>query len=331
MKNQTLNEEISRIKSVMGILNEQNQDNFTDAAKYIYKGYRGGGGMGTYEEYLTQGFEKIKSLTDYQKVEYEVIQYGGYKSLVDVINGEFGSDDIKYIQRIQNALRAAGINAVYSYRGTPPNHTFSEKSFVIKPGGITTPPPAATTQKDITCITFPNGQSSVNVKTKSGYDLQLFNNNRFQSKKGAEMGDWTCTPNDKCSITFEFDKDKDPSGKVSIKYTETMLGCGGPVKPKMQWVKNNGFPLKFGEMTGKYPNGIIGKFQVALNVGMSGDGYFGRTTEKFVKAKFPNYVRETGVTEEMYNSVVTKPYAYIDDMDTPESLAARQANQETFK
>jgi hypothetical protein len=129
---------------------------------------------------------------------------------------------------------------------------------------------------------------------------------------------------------------KDENGVLKIIASDgtsydTASGDWTKAKPKMQWVKNNGFPLKFGQMTGKYPNGIIGKFQVALNAGMSGDGYFGRTTEKFVKAKFPNYVRETGVTEEMYNSVVTKPYAYTDDMDTPESLAARQANQETFK
>jgi hypothetical protein len=77
-----------------------------------------------------------------------------------------------------------------------------------------------------------------------------------------------------------------------------------PTVVKQQWVKNNGFPLKFGQMTEKYPNGIIGKFQVALNAGMNGDGYFGQTTENKIKVKFPQYKRETGVTEEMYNTIV---------------------------
>lgn len=88
-----------------------------------------------------------------------------------------------------------------------------------------------------------------------------------------------------------------------------------PTVVKQQWVKNNGFPLKFGQMTEKYPNGIIGKFQVALNSGLNGDGYFGSTTENKVKVKFPQYKREIGVTEEMYNTIV-KNVAVSKDLKT---------------
>lgn len=88
-----------------------------------------------------------------------------------------------------------------------------------------------------------------------------------------------------------------------------------PTVTKQQWVKNNGFPLKFGQMTEKYPNGIIGKFQVALNSGLNGDGYFGPTTEDKVKVKFPQYKREIGVTEAMYNTIV-KNVAVSKDLKT---------------
>ena len=100
------------------------------------------------------------------------------------------------------------------------------------------------------------------------------------------------------------------------------------VKPKVQWVKNNGFPLKFGQMTEKYPNGIIGKFQVALNSGLNGDGYFGPTTENKVKVKFPQYKREIGVTEAMYNTIV-KNVAVGKDLKTTYDMNT-QAGKEAY-
>jgi len=100
------------------------------------------------------------------------------------------------------------------------------------------------------------------------------------------------------------------------------------VKPKVQWVKNNGFPLKFGQMTEKYPNGIIGKFQVALNSGLNGDGYFGPTTEDKVKVKFPQYKREIGVTEAMYNTIV-KNVAVSKDLKTTYNMNT-QAGKDSY-
>jgi hypothetical protein len=100
------------------------------------------------------------------------------------------------------------------------------------------------------------------------------------------------------------------------------------VKPKVQWVKNNGFPLKFGQMTEKYPNGIIGKFQVALNSGLNGDGYFGPTTEDKVKVKFPQYKREIGVTEAMYNTIV-KNVAVSKDLKTTYDMNT-QAGKDSY-
>ena len=80
--------------------------------------------------------------------------------------------------------------------------------------------------KNISCVTFPNGQDSVDIKTKTGYSLRLFNNNRVMNNKGGDMGNWSCGSN-KCEIKFNFDKDQDASHNISINYTETMLNCGG--------------------------------------------------------------------------------------------------------
>jgi hypothetical protein len=70
-----------------------------------------------------------------------------------------------------------------------------------------------------------------------------------------------------------------------------------PTKPKTQWTKSNDqFPLKYGQFGAK-----IGEMQ--KDMGMSGDTYFGNTTEKGVLAKAPEYKRETGVTEDIFNKI----------------------------
>jgi len=80
-------------------------------------------------------------------------------------------------------------------------------------------------------------------------------------------------------------------------------------KPKMQWTKETGnFPLMYGQF-----GPTIQKLQIAM--GMKGDTYFGGGTEKGVLAKAPEYKRQTGVTQEIYNKIVSKP-AVKRDLDT---------------
>lgn len=66
----------------------------------------------------------------------------------------------------------------------------------------------------------------------------------------------------------------------------------------IQWVKQSGkFPLKYLEY-----GGTIKPLQASL--GIKQDGYFYNGTEKAVLAKAPEYKRETGVTQEIYNKIV---------------------------
>ena len=83
----------------------------------------------------------------------------------------------------------------------------------------------------------------------------------------------------------------------------------GVNKPKMQWTKETGnFPLLYGQF-----GPTIQKLQIAM--GMKGDTYFGSGTEKGVLAKAPEYKRQTGVTQEIYNKIVSKPVVKR-DLDT---------------
>jgi hypothetical protein len=182
--------------------------------------------------------------------------------------------------------------------------------------------PTVTGEPKLSCITFPSGADHVDVKTKTGYSLKLFTNNRFMNNSGGNMGDWACSPNNKCDITFEYDKDKDPTGRVSIKYTETMMGCGGPVKQQIQWTKETGkFPLMYGQF-----GPTIKTLQLALS--LKGDTYFGPATEKAILSKAPEYKRATGVTQDIYNKIVNA--AKPAQTTTPPTEAELQANPSTL-
>lgn len=78
---------------------------------------------------------------------------------------------------------------------------------------------------------------------------------------------------------------------------------GGTTGGKSQFVKNNGFPLKYMQMTERA--GLIGKMQVAL--GMGGDGYFGNKTNAALTNRNIGYDPKVGVSEEMYNQIISNP------------------------
>jgi hypothetical protein len=70
------------------------------------------------------------------------------------------------------------------------------------------------------------------------------------------------------------------------------------VKKQTQWKPETGkFPLLLGQVG---PN--IQKVQLSL--GLKGDKYFGAATEKAILSKVPEYKRQTGVTQEIYNKIV---------------------------
>jgi len=87
-------------------------------------------------------------------------------------------------------------------------------------------------------------------------------------------------------------------------------------KPKMQWTKETGnFPLMHGQV-----GPTIQNLQIAM--GLKGDTYFGDSTEKSILVKAPEYKRQTGVTQEIYNKIVSKPVVKRDLDTNPIPLAA---------
>lgn len=110
-------------------LNEQDV-----ATTSIYKGYRGTLGMGTNEDELVKVFSSIKSFDQYKKVEGEIANYGRYKTLQDVLNGELGRGDYNTANKIDKHLRSIpGISSSFLYRQDKQSGTvtFEPNSFKI--------------------------------------------------------------------------------------------------------------------------------------------------------------------------------------------------------
>ena len=91
--------------------------------------------------------------------------------------------------------------------------------------------------------------------------------------------------------------DSDPK---AIKYFNMAPQPAAQQQTKPVFVANEKFPLKL-QQKGE----LIKKLQTAL--GVKPTGQFWTVTEKAVLAKAPEYKRETGVTQEIYNKIVSNP------------------------
>ena len=286
-------------------LNEQNQP-FLPATELIRKGYKG---PGTDTDSLVKGFQLIKSAADYKTVEGQLIQYGGYKSLIDVLNGELGSSDNVPAQQIQAALKAAGVDLQYKNMVNVNGGKFVQ-DFKL---GAAPAAPAATAQAT-------NGwwdKYPGLVGWMKGYKMHYPPSNMAQNGAiAAEVNDgkaWDFFPDGrwyqyktvdealKAITKAEYEgKWKDKNGVLVVSANDGTSYNGNTktwTKP-IPWVKQSGkFPLKYLEY-----GSTIKPLQTALK--LKADGYFYNLVEKAVLAKAPEYKRETGVTQEIYNKIV---------------------------
>ena len=343
----SLNEQVSRIKNMMGLLNES-----TPEEDIVYSFCRAAEGPGTTIPAMIDAIAKIKDATQFWNVNAGIKKRMRTLDFAGVINDEMEIDDLGTIKQITDMLSKIGITASYQTNNSTTTAVTGQKitqptefkvnTFKITAAAVVAPQIATSGWWDkypglIAHMNDYKGKvhypptanaetGAIAIEKDGGVAHDFFPDGRWYQYATVEEGL-------KATTKAQYEgKWRERNGVLVIDSTdgESWNGTSKKWAKRIVYTKNNGFPLKYLQMTERYPNGLIGKMQVAIGL-KKGDGYFGPTTEKFVKAKFPYYTRETGVTEDMYNSVVTKAYAYTDDMDTPESLAARQANQETFK
>ena len=262
-------------------------------------------GPGTGLDALVAAFQSMQSADDFYTIS-RILKANqksanlSYGSIVSLLDGELDEADLTTATAIQGVLAKIGITLTFKTNaGLLVPNSFQFGAAPIKTATASNDPYAQT--RKMTCVTFVTGQNKADVVTTQATQLTVFNNGRVFSKKSGKKGWWQCNPKNACTIDFVFD------GEPETKYAETIQGCkaDGGAK-KSTWVKNNGFPLKYGQY-----GDLIKQLQAAIGAQTNDsrvyDGYFGNKTEALVKAYYPNYDRATGVTEEMFNTMPKNP------------------------
>ena len=146
---------------------------------------------------------------------------------------------------------------------------------------------------NIGCIGLKSPETNKTITGISGETFRFFNNGRFADTK-AQMGNYVCG-NQANIVNLMYDSDP-----KAIKYFNMAPQPASQQQTKPVFVANEKFPLKL-QQKGE----LIKKLQTAL--GVKPTGQFWTVTEKAVLTKAPEYKRETGVTQEIYNKIVSNP------------------------
>ena len=146
---------------------------------------------------------------------------------------------------------------------------------------------------NIGCIGLKSPETNKTITGISGETFRFFNNGRFADTKG-QKGNYVCG-NQANIVNLMYDSDP-----KAIKYFNMAPQPASQQQTKPVFVANEKFPLKL-QQKGE----LIKKLQTAL--GVKPTGQFWTVTEKAVLAKAPEYKRETGVTQEIYNKIVSNP------------------------
>jgi hypothetical protein len=311
-------------------------------------------GAGTDEEGWVAATTQIKDANQFWRINnrLEDITQEDYAKL---LNGDFGTDDGKYVQQCVNHLKSIGIQTEATISGD----NYTENSFkIVTKNPEDAPQDAANRQKlinSVYCSVKMSGGTTSNMASMTAGTIYLdpsfagamsgsmaYNGQPWaafvteQKPTDAELAaaKATCPESDLAKMPEETPRQKAISaaycsvkgGKIAVpgqlydgmdwtafsttykptdaelaaakaKCPDSELAKAPAVKPKAQFTKSDDkFPLKYLQFGPK-----IGEMQKAM--GMSGDTYFGNTTEAGVKSKAPEYKRETGVTEDIFNKI----------------------------
>jgi hypothetical protein len=143
---------------------------------------------------------------------------------------------------------------------------------------------------NIDCVGLKLPETNKTITGINGETFKFFNTGRFADVNG-QKGNYTCG-NQANIINLMYDSDP-----KAVKYFNMSPKPAAKQQTKTVFVANEKFPLKF-QQKGE----AIKKIQTAL--GVKPTGQFWTVTEKAVLAKAPEYKRETGVTEDIYNKIV---------------------------
>lgn len=185
-------------------LTEQSDELTKSAKKIAAKMAKAAVGMGTEEDAIVAAIQEIKDGKMFNLVNALIPTYGAgeYKTIVNILNGEFGTDDLSYVEQIYNHLKSIGITMTYQDDvDSSGNDIFKENSIKITVPKVTAAPVATSGTeafKNFPCV--PKHSNAKEGKMSNGsiaYNINgvwYYSNGRKKLADGT-MANYTC--NDK--------------------------------------------------------------------------------------------------------------------------------------
>ena len=142
---------------------------------------------------------------------------------------------------------------------------------------------------NIGCIGLKSPQTYKVIKGINGEEFTFYNNGRFKDISDESMGFYVCGAQANIvNLTYD-------SNPKAVKYFNM---TPPPVaKPKVKYVPNEVVPLKFGQSG----NNIK---MIQASLGVKPDGLFYTNTDAAVKKYIPEYNRQTGVTQQIFDKIL---------------------------
>lgn len=185
-------------------LTEQSDELTKSAKRIAAKMAKAAVGMGTDEDAIVAAIQEIKDGNMFNLVNGLIPAYGmgEYTSIVNILNGEFGTDDLSYVEQIYNHLKSIGVTMSYKDDvSSSGKDIFKENSIKITVPKVTAAPVATSGTeafKNFPCV--PKHSNAKEGKMSNGsiaYNINgvwYYSNGRKKLADGT-MANYTC--NDK--------------------------------------------------------------------------------------------------------------------------------------
>jgi hypothetical protein len=142
---------------------------------------------------------------------------------------------------------------------------------------------------NISCVGLKSPQTYKVIKGINGEEFTFFNNGRFKDISDDSMGFYVCgAQSNIVNLTYD-------SNPKAVKYFN--MTPPPVVKPKVKFVPNEVVPLKFGQSG----NNIR---MIQASLGVKPDGLFYTNTDAAIKKLVPEYNRQTGVTQQIFDKIL---------------------------
>jgi hypothetical protein len=186
-------------------LTEQSDELTKSAKRIAAKMAKAAVGMGTDEDAIVAAIQEIKDGNMFNLVNGLIPAYGmgEYITIVNILNGEFGTDDLSYVEQIYNHLKSIGITMTYQDDvDSSGNDIFKENSIKITVPKVT-PAPAASksaeeTFKNFPCVPTLANKKRIKMESNGSFvigNFRYFGNGRKGDITTKQVLNYTC--NDK--------------------------------------------------------------------------------------------------------------------------------------